>query len=59
MLVVNLVTESAGFAQCPRVSFIGLDAPVAGGVHGREVRVGDDHLMAEGFEVAGTPLTFS
>lgn len=28
-------------------------------MHGREVRVGDDHLMAERFEVAGTPLTFS
>src|ERR1043166_1296677 len=48
--------QAAGFAQRPRVPLVSLDAPVAGRVHGREVRVGDDDLVAQGFEVACAPL---
>ena len=38
-------------------TLVGLDAPVTAGVHRGEVRVGDHDLVAEGFEVAGDPLT--
>lgn len=55
---VAIGTEAARLTERPRVSLVSLDAAVAGGVHGREVRIGDDHLMSEGFEVAGAPLAF-
>jgi hypothetical protein len=48
--------EPSRFAQRPRVPLVGLDAPIAGGVHGREVRIRDDDLVAEPFEVACAPL---
>ena len=43
--------DPAGFAQRPRVSLVGLDLLVAGRVHRGEVRVGDDDLVPELFEV--------
>jgi hypothetical protein len=39
--------KSALLAWRAGVMLAGLDAPVAGGVHGREVRVGDYHLAPE------------
>src|SRR4051812_27032183 len=48
--------EPARLAPGAGVPLVGLNAPGAGGVHGREVRVGDDHLGAEPFEVTGAPL---
>jgi hypothetical protein len=47
---IALLAERAG------VALIRLHLLAAGGVHGREVRVGDDHLVAEFFEAPGYPL---
>ena len=49
--------ESASLGERARVPLVGLDFAAAGGVHRGEVRVGDDDFVAEGFEVAGDPLT--
>ncbi len=49
-------SKATCLAERPRVTLVGLDAALAGGVHGREVGVGDDDLVAQGFEVAGAPL---
>jgi hypothetical protein len=51
--------EPTRLAQGAGVTLVGLDAPVAGGVHRREVRVGDNHLIAEGFKVSCRPFAFS
>src|SRR5215216_5499488 len=49
-------SESASLCQCASVSTVGLDFAASGGIHRGEVRVGDDDLVAESFEVAGDPL---
>ncbi len=41
--------EATRLAQRPRIALVGLDPFVAGGIHGREVRVGDDDLVPEPF----------
>jgi len=51
--------EAADLTQCPRVPLVRFNLLVAGGVHRDEVRVSDDHFMAEGFEVAGDPLALN
>jgi hypothetical protein len=48
--------EPASLAQGAGVPLVGLDPAVAGGVHGREVRVGYYHLVPERFEVTSAPL---
>src|SRR3569832_425092 len=48
--------EAASLAERAGVALVGLDLLAAGGVHGREVRIGDDHLVAELFEAACNPL---
>jgi hypothetical protein len=48
--------EAAGFAQRPHVSLVSLDAPVAGGVRGREARVGDDDFVSKFLTVACAPV---
>jgi hypothetical protein len=49
-------SESARLGERARVALVGLHLAAAGGVHRGEVRVGDDDLVAESFEVAGDPL---
>jgi len=48
--------EEAGFGEGPSVAAIGLDLPRAGGVHGGEVGVRDDHLVAQPLQAAGHPF---
>jgi hypothetical protein len=48
--------EAARLIQGAGVTPVSLDALIAGGVHGREVRVGDNDFVPELFEVAGDPL---
>lgn len=51
-------TEPTCFAEGAGVPLVGLNLLIARGVHGREVRVGDDDCMPEFFEVTGDPLAF-
>src|SRR4051812_29209836 len=48
--------ELAGLGERAGVPLVGLHPAAAGGIHGGEVSVGDDDLMAERFEVTGNPL---
>lgn len=48
--------QPTGFGQRPRVAAIRFDLATPGGVHGREVRVGDDDLMAQPFQAPSHPL---
>ena len=48
--------QPAGLGQRPGVAPIGLDLATAGRVHRREVRVGDDDLVAQPFQTARHPL---
>ena len=48
--------EPASLGERAGVPLVGLDLAASGGVHRGEVRVGDDDLVAEGFEVGGDPL---
>ncbi len=48
--------EEAGFGAGPSVPAIGLHLAGAGGVHGGEVGVGDDDLVAQGLEAARHPF---
>src|SRR5437660_6880145 len=49
-------SESASLSQCACVALVGLDFAATGGVHRGEVRVCDDDLVAESFEIARNPL---
>src|ERR671920_1229616 len=49
--------EAASLAERAGVALIRLHLLAAGGVHGREVRVGDNHLVAELFKETCNPLT--
>jgi hypothetical protein len=48
--------EEAGFGESPSVAAIGLHLAGARGVHGGEVRVGDNDLVAESLEAARHPF---
>src|SRR3989454_5637462 len=48
--------EQASLGQGPGIAPVGLDLAGAGGIHGGEVGVGDDDLVAEGLETAGHPF---
>jgi hypothetical protein len=48
--------EQVGVGEGARIAPIGRDPARAGGVHGGEVGVGDDDLMAELLETEGDPL---
>ena len=48
--------EQARLGQGAGIAPVGLDLAGAGRIHGREVRVGDDDLVAEGLETAGHPF---
>ena len=48
--------EQARLRQGAGIAPVGLDLAGAGRIHGREVRVGDDDLVAEGLETAGHPF---
>ena len=48
--------EQAGLGQGPGIPPIGLDLARARRIHGREVRVGDDDLVAERLQAAGDPF---
>ena len=48
--------EAAGFAQRAGITLVSLDLLVASGIHRSEVRIGDDDLVSESFEVAGDAL---
>ena len=48
--------QPAGLGQRARIAPIGLDLPRPGRVHRGEVRVGDDHLVAEPFQTPRDPL---
>jgi len=48
--------EPAGLGQGAGIAAVGLDLTGAGGLHGSEVRVGDDDLVAEVLEAAGDPF---
>jgi hypothetical protein len=48
--------QPAGFGQGPRVAAIRLDRPRPGRVHRDEVRVGDDHLVAQPFQAPRDPF---
>jgi len=51
--------EQARLGQGPGIASVGLDLAGAGGIHGREVRVRDDDLVAEGLEAPGHPFAVS
>src|SRR2546425_11318136 len=48
--------EQAGLGQGAGIAPVGLDLAGAGGIHGGEVGIGDDDLVAEGLEAAGDPF---
>ncbi len=48
--------EQTGFGQGPGITPVGLDLARPRRIHGREVRVRDDDLVAEGLEAPGDPL---
>jgi hypothetical protein len=48
--------EQARLCQGPGIAPVGLHLAGTGRIHGREVRVGDDDLVAEGLETAGHPF---
>ena len=48
--------EQARLGQGPGIAPVGLHLAGARRIHGREVRVGDDDLVAEGLETAGHPF---
>jgi hypothetical protein len=48
--------EQTRLRQGPGIAPVGLDLAGAGGIHGGEVRVGDDDLVAEGLETARYPF---
>ena len=48
--------EQAGLGQGAGIAPVGLDLAGARRIHGGEVRVGDDDLVAEGLETAGHPF---
>ena len=48
--------EQARLGQGPGIAPVGLDLAGAGGIHGGEVRVSDDDLVAEGLETPGDPF---
>jgi hypothetical protein len=48
--------EQARLRQGPGIAPVGLDLAGAGRIHGGEVRVGDDDLVAEGLEAPGHPF---
>src|ERR1051325_6075583 len=52
-----ICSEATCFAQRTSVTLVGLNLLIARGVHGREVRVGDNDFVAEMFDVARAPLT--
>jgi hypothetical protein len=52
----TISSQTASLSQCAGVSPVGLDFAATGSVHRGEVGVGDDDLVAEGFEVACDPL---
>src|SRR6266436_2417374 len=47
--------EPAGLGQGAGIAPVGLDLAGAGRIHGGEVRVGDDNLVAESLETTGHP----
>src|SRR5687767_2333359 len=49
-------SESASLGERAGVTLVGLDFAASGGVHRGGVRVGDNDLVAESFEVAGDPF---
>ena len=49
--------EQARLGQGAGIAPVGLDLAGAGRIHGGQVRVGDDDLVAEGLEAAGHPFT--
>ena len=48
--------EQARLRESPGIASVGLHLARPRRIHGGEVRVGDDDLMAEGLETAGHPL---
>src|SRR5438105_256750 len=52
----TISTKTASLAERAGVAPVGFYLLAAAGVHGREVRVGDDDLMPESFETAGDPF---
>ena len=48
--------RAASLARRACVPLVGLNPLAAGWCTGREVRIGDDHPMAESVEVSGAPL---
>jgi len=48
--------EQAGLGQGAGIAPVGLDLAGAGRIHGREVRVSDDDLVAEDLEAPGDPF---
>jgi hypothetical protein len=48
--------EQARLGQSPGIAPVGLDLAGTGRIHGREVRVRDDDLVAEGLETARHPF---
>ncbi len=49
--------EPAGVQQRAGVPAVGLHLAGAGGVHGGEVGIGDDDLVAQPLQAAGSPFT--
>ena len=49
--------EQARLGQGAGIAPVGLDLAEAGRIHGREVRIGDDDLVADGLETTGDPFT--
>ena len=49
-------TEQAHLDQSPGIAPVSLDLAGPGRIHGGEVRVRDDDLVAEGLEAAGDPF---
>jgi hypothetical protein len=50
------VREWPSLGQGPGIAPVGLDPAGARRIHGREVRVRDDDLVAEGLQTAGHPF---
>jgi hypothetical protein len=48
--------ELQRLAQCASIALVGLDPLRPRGIHRREARIGDDHRVAERFEMAGDLL---
>src|SRR5215470_9995360 len=49
--------QPTGLGQGTGVAAVRLHLAGAGGIHGREVRVGDDHVVAERLQTSGDPFT--